>query len=58
VDDNGVVNAGDLLRIAVLYGLRIGMSNFNPRADLNLDSTINVADLGIAATQYARQCRQ
>jgi hypothetical protein len=45
VDGDGVVNCVDVAIVRASYGKRTGQSGFDPRADLNRDGLVSLADL-------------
>jgi len=49
VNDDGLVNVGDLVAIAMRYDCTPDSPQWNPKADLNRDGIINVGDLATVA---------
>ena len=54
LNNDGIIDILDLVRIALAYGSIPGIPIWNPYVDLNQDSTIDIFDLVIIAVNYGK----
>jgi len=54
LNEDGIINVLDLLKIAYVFGAREGDPNYDPSLDLNKDGVINVLDLLKIASVYGQ----
>jgi hypothetical protein len=54
VNEDGVVNILDIVKVATRFGLFIGQPRFDTTADLNIDHEINILDIVKIALDYGR----
>lgn len=52
IDDNGVINLVDIVRIAAVFNSKAGDGRYNKNCDLNKDGVINMLDVVIIASQF------
>jgi hypothetical protein len=50
-----VVNMEDITKMALAYGQKLGMANFNFDLDLNADFEINLFDLVTVAKEFGSE---
>jgi subtilisin family serine protease len=56
INDNKVVDLGDLVILSNSYNKNCGQAGYDSRADLNGDCSINLGDLVILSNNYGKKC--
>jgi len=54
---NGVVDVGDIMQVAVRWGLTAGDPNWDDKYDVNGDGVITVLDIMTVAAQWGQTCQ-
>jgi hypothetical protein len=52
VEQNNVINMGDIMRIAESFNSAAGNSRFNPNNDITMDGAVNMEDVMVVAANF------